>query len=175
MKEMTGASRKRRGYRALAGLLVIAVVCGGLFYAAYHRHLPLPAVWQSKMDLLPDMAARTGTPSAGERAKPLAADSFQVVINQMPVMENGAAPCNIQAENPETNPYDLRVCLYLESTGELLGATHRIERGKRVDELKLDKILLPGEYPILAQLELFDEQRNMVTQLAVSLSLLVRE
>lgn len=167
------AKRLLLGIAALA--LAVCVVCACLIWAAYHRHVRLPEVLQAKLDLLPDSAAQKGTPGADQVDEPLESGSFRVVINQMLIMETGSSPCNIWAENPEENPYDLRVCLYLKDTGELLGATHRIKRGERVDEITLDKVLPAGEYAVTARLELFDDALEPVDQLSLDLSLLVRE
>lgn len=157
------------------GLTVTAlVVCLGVLWAAYTRQIRLPESVQEKVDLLPDTAAREGTPSADQVTSPIEDNNFRIVINQMLTMETGTSPCNILAENPEENPYDLRVCLYLKDTGELLGATHIIQRGKRVDNIKLDQELDAGEYAVVANLEMFDDAQNKVNQLALDLSLLVR-
>lgn len=161
----------------LGGLLLLAVVMarwgiGRVIDGAYERTIHLPDRLQAKVDLLPDRNAVEGTPNAQEVEGDGA--SFQVVLNRYPTMDTGESPCNLWAENPESNPYDLRVSLYLKDTGELLGATHRIERGKRVDEITLDRVLAAGEYPLLAKLELFDETQTAAGQLTVELSLLVR-
>lgn len=158
----------------LAGALALGVGGRWVYRAAYERRVHLPDVLQAQVDLLPDENAREGTPNAGATEEELPTGRFQVVINQLPSMEDGKSPCRILAENPATNPYDLRVCLYLKETGELLGATHRIERGKRVDEIMLDRELAAGEYPILAKLELFDEDLSPAGELGLDLTLLVR-
>lgn len=158
-----------------AAVLAVAVVCGGVFCAAYHRHVRLPDTVQAKIDLLPDTAAQTGTPRSKELESVPEADSFRVVINQQPTVEAGAKQCNLNVENPEVNHYDLRVSLYLKETGELLGATHRIERGKRVDELKLDTVPESGSHEAFALLELFDEAQTLVGELRVDVTLVVQE
>lgn len=147
----------------------------GVCYGSYRRHIRLPDAIQAKVDLLPDASAKSGTPRAAETERPLEAESFRVVINQQPTVESGAKQCNINAENPDVNPYDLRVSLYLKETGELLGATHRIERGKRVEELTLDHVPEAGEHAVFARLELFDEEQNAVGELTVDLKLVVKE
>lgn len=182
-EKILGNAKPLKGFDWIRVLLLLAAVlflaAGGVVYASYHRMLTLPDFLQVKVDLMPDASAKSGTPHAGKTDAGSAETSvdsgnFQVVINKLPTMENGSAPCNLHVENPESNPYDLRICLYLEDTGELLGATHRIERGKRVEELKLDPILLPGEYEVLAQFDLLDDKQEAVSRIAVPLSLLVK-
>lgn len=176
MAETTAGKVKRqvRLPKGLPVLLALLLLVAGTFYGSYERRIHLPEKLQARMDLLPDAAAKEGTPNAGEPETAPDGENFQVVINQLPTMENGRSPCNIQAENPAGNHYDLRVCLYLAETGELLGATHRIERGKRVDELSLDRVLEAGEYPVIAELELFNDDQEQVAELSVELSLLVK-
>lgn len=167
-------ARRGRGLLLLlAGALALLLAGWGIYRAAYERRLHLPDRLQAQIDLMPDENAQEGTPNAGTE-EVLAPEQFQVVINQMPSMESGSSPCRILAENPANNPYDLRVSLYLKETGELLGATHRIQRGKRVDELQLDRELAAGEYPILAKLELFDDELAPAGELGLDLTLRVR-
>lgn len=157
-----------------AAVLVVVIVCVGVLIASYQRRISLPDIVQARMDLLPDVNAEMSTIPVNSE-NPADANSFRVVINQMITMENGSAPCNIQAENPIENAYDLRVCLYLQETGELLGATHRITRGKRVENITLNRELPAGEHPLVAVLELFDDKQNLVTQLNVNIALQVKQ
>lgn len=168
-------AKKYRCWQVIVGaVLTLVMICTGVLIAAYQRCISLPAPIQEKLDLMPDVNALAGTmPAGGDGIG--SENSFQVVINQLLTMENGSSPCNLQTENPVDNIYDLRVSLYLKDTGELLGATHRIQQGKRVDTLKLDRTLPAGEYEIQALLELFDDQQEPVTQLSVDLSLLVKQ
>lgn len=159
---------------ALLGLIAAGVIASRrIVRAAYDGEVTLPDALQAKIDLAVDENAQEGTPNAAETA-PSEEENFQVVINQMPTMDDGNSPCNIMAENPADNPYDLRVSLYLKSTGELLGTTHRIERGMRVEEIALNRCLPAGEYELIAQLDLFDDAQEPAGQFAVELSLLVR-
>lgn len=157
----------------LTVLLVLAGICAGLFFAGYNRWIRLPAELQTRIDLLPDIHAQVGTPNGDGVEEPLETGSFQVVINRLPTVQPGESTCTIWAENPETNPNDLRVSLYLDETGELLGMTHRIARGMRVDELELSRELPVGEYPVTALLEMLDEDQNPAGQLSLSLTLRV--
>lgn len=175
MEEATNVKTKgpiRWWMIVVIGALVLALVGTGVLMAAYQHRVSLPDNVQAKLDLMPDLNAQSSTlPATGSAG----ADSFRVVINQTITMEDGASPCVIGAENPDENSYDLRVSLYLRDTGELLGATHRIRRGKRVDELKLNTVLPAGTYDAVAILELFDDQQTLSGQLSVDISLLVQQ
>lgn len=173
---MEQQKRSRRGLRiALVVFAVVLVAALGIGWAAYARVLQLPDVLQERVELLPDLNAREGTPNAAENGTSPDAESFRIVMNQQPSVASGSNSCSLMAENPAENHYDMRVSLYLKETGQLLGTTHRIERGKRVEMLKLDPVPPPGEHMVLAQLELFDDQLNCVSVLEVELNLVVQE
>ena len=70
-------------------------------------------------------------------------------------MKEGSRACNIEFENPEGNQYNSRINLYLKSDGKRLGGTRRVDPGKYVETVELNRTLEAGEYPLLAKIELF--------------------
>lgn len=125
--------------------------------------------------LIPDTNAREGTPYADQNeAEAPDAGSFRIVLNQQPTVLAGESACNILAENPAENHYDLRVCLYLQEDGTLLGATPRIGRGQNVEMLALEPLPTPGEHPALALLELFNESDQPISTLQMEVTLVVQ-
>ena len=112
---------------------------------------------QDRLDIRPDQDARQGTLYTGE-SREVEDGSFWVLINQLPTMEDGTEECPIQYENPSGNHYSSRVSLYLEESGELLGNTTRVDPGYYVEEISLKERLPPGEYPLTARIELFENQ-----------------
>lgn len=171
MRKRVRVTWAQRLLLSLTGAALAAVL---VLLGAYCGVLRLPESLQERVDLLPDVNARSGTPNAGA-AEPLEAGSFQVVINRLPTVAAGSRECTLWAENPESNPHDLLVRLYLDETGELLGATHRIQRGKRVDTLRLTRVPAPGEYPVTAELELYDEAQAPAGSFSLRLTLRVLE
>lgn len=154
-------------------ILAVGMILAGMLLGAYHRDIILPDVVQEKIDLLPDLNAKEGTAVPNE-SNPVDLGEFRIIINQMLTMDNGESPCNIQVENSAENHYDLRVCLYLKDTGDLLGATHRIGRGKRVEEIDLSQVLPAGNYDVVAVFELFDDDLEKVNEMSVNLNLLIK-
>ena len=89
-------------------------------------------------------------------------------------MEEGERACNILFENAQGTHYDARLSLYRRDTGTLLAHTHRVEVGKRVEELTLSETLPRGEYPVIGQIELF-EGDTLISTLPVELTIRVTE
>ena len=117
----------------------------------------LPDPVQAQVDILPDSHARNGTLHAAEE-RTVEEGDFWVVINQIPKVELGKKTCNLEYENPEANHYSARVNLYLTETGEHLGGTRRVDPGSYVKDITLTKKLETGDYPVTAQIELFQEK-----------------
>ena len=152
-----GRHRRRgaRGWQWACGLLaaLLAAVCG-VFAGSYFGRLRLPDALQAQVDILPDVNARTGSLKAGG-GDPVETGFYQAVFNQTPTLAPGGS-CNIEFENPETNHYNARLALYDGATGELLGSTKRVDPGRYVETLRLDKALPAGKCPALAMIELFE-------------------
>lgn len=117
----------------------------------------LPDPVQAQVDILPDSHARNGTLHAAEE-RTVEEGDFWVVINQIPKVELGKKTCNLEYENPEANHYSARVNLYLADTGEHLGGTRRVDPGNYVKDITLKKKLETGDYPVTAQIELFQDK-----------------
>lgn len=162
--------------RWLALAAVVCVVCT----ACDQRRTPPAATSEpeqppaeSRLEL--DTDAKSGTPHADQNeAEAPDAGSFRIVLNQQPTVLAGQSACNILAENPAENHYDLRVCLYLQEDGALLGTTPRIGRGQNVEMLALEPLPAPGEHPALALLELYDESDQPVSTLQMEVTLVVQ-
>ena len=156
------------GRRAgLAGALRRGVLGG-----AYRGWLRLPALLQQQIDLMPDLAAKDGTLTG---SGPVAAGTYHTVLNLEPTQTGGRGPCSIQFENPAANQYQARLCLYLVNSGELVANTHLVAPGKRVDTTPLRQRLEPGEYPVTAVIELFDQEKEPKGSVMLSITLRITE
>lgn len=170
-RQMKSRRRWRRRRRAAGRMMVSAAVLSGVFAAgACVLYLGLPAPIQARLDILPDKHAREGTLYERENRQ-VEEGSFWVVVNQLPTVEEGAGECNIEYENPAGNHYSARISLYLEETGKLLGNTTRVDPGYYVESIKLKQKLAPGEYPVTARIELFE---NMTPSGEMSIDMTLR-
>lgn len=145
----------------------------GCLTAGYAGTFRPTASLQAQADILPDGRAKAGTLHETQ-GQTLAQGDFWVVLNQIPVMDGETGECNLEYENPESNHYSARVNLYLKSTGELLGGTRRVDPGNYVEIVKLKTMLPPGEYPVTARIELF-QNKEPAGGLSLDMTLRVEE
>ena len=156
MQEHNQRNKSRQRYRlhrnrillVMGCLLVTAAAAGGIAVFRF------PAPVQAWMDIQPDRHAVSGSLHSRE-SREIDKDNFWVVLNQLPTMKEGSRECNIEFENPEGNQYNSRINLYLKSDGKRLGGTKRVDAGKYVETVELNRTLEAGEYPLLAKIELF--------------------
>lgn len=168
-----GQGKRGRGsLPALAAALALLALCAGVFWGAYRGWLRLPALLQQQIDLMPDLAAKDGTLTG---SGPVAAATYHTVLNLEPTQTGGRGPCSIQFENPAANQYQARLCLYLVNSGELVANTHLVAPGKRVDTTPLRQRLEPGEYPVTAVIELFDQEKEPKGSVMLSITLRITE
>ena len=153
-----GDGKSRKKSRKMWHRIVTAGMALGILTAAGCGGMALRSQWtaiQARRDFQPDGNARDGTIYPGETQQ-VEEGSFWVLVNQLPTVEEGSRECSIRYENPAANRYSARISLYLKETGNLLGNTRRVDPGKYVEFLHLKKELPVGEYPVRANLELFE-------------------
>lgn len=151
-----GERRRSRIRRISLILAVTAMMAGGGISCVLVFGLPAPV--QARVDILPDRNAVDGSLHAADGTA-LEEGQYRVVVNQLPTMKEGSQECNLEFENPPENRYGSRINLYLKSTGGRIGGTRLVPPGKYVEMITLNQALEPGEHPVLAKLELFDERK----------------
>lgn len=147
------AFREHAARNTAIALFALVLVALGLFVAAYLGLFKLPAPLQDRVDLLPDVNARTGALNADdEEAAP---GSYRLVLNQSPTMDEGSTTCPIQFENASGNTYNSRLVLVLDETGEELGSTHRVFPNSYVEDIALSRELPAGEHAATAKVTVY--------------------
>lgn len=163
-REQESRSKKRKNKKIRNTVLkmmgVVVIICLG--FCAWVAYYGMPAFIQARIDIAPDENAKTGILHEKEEQEVDIGD-FWVLMNMLPTMEEGSKDCNIEYENPDSNRYSARLSLYLKETGELLGNTRRVDPGNYVETVSLTKELGAGEYPVTADLELFEEEQLVGT------------
>lgn len=159
------ASRKKKqhgsGGRAALWLGMAAgfLILSAMALTVYFRFYGLPPSVQARIDIMPDERAVDGS-LRGPGDDPVPEGEYLVMLNQLPTMRAGSRECPIEFENPAVNHYSSRINLYLSSNGKHLGGTRRVDPGQYVETIELAGKLAPGklepgEYPVLARIELF--------------------
>lgn len=146
-------AKKRRFHWGILSLMTVvlmtAVALAGIAVWG------LPTAVQARIDILPDRRAVDGR-LHGKEGAALEDGQYRVVVNQLPTMKEGSRECNIEFENPPENQYGARINLYETSDGTLIGGTRRVDPGKYVETIELNRTLEAGVYPVWARIELFD-------------------
>ena len=148
--------RRKRVWRILIALGFTAMGIAAVMVCVVFFGFPAPI--QARIDILPDRNAVDGSLHA-EGGGNVADGEFWVMFNQLPTIPEGSQECNLEFENPPENRYGSRINLYLKSTGGRIGGTRLVPPGKYVEMITLNQALEPGEHPVLAKLELFDERK----------------
>lgn len=165
-KRKRSRSRKCRSVALLCVTGAVVILAGA--WAACNG---IPFSAGAGLDIRPEGNARQGSIYSRE-TKEISDGDFWVVLNQLPIMEEGSRDCNIRYENPASNHYTARISLYLDENGSLLGSTTRVDPGYYVETVPLSQTLPAGEYPVTARIELF-EDKNQVGEMTVRIMLQV--
>ena len=71
-------------------------------------------------------------------------------INASPVFATGGSEGNLMLENPANNAKLVVVEIYINETGELVYQSKALPVGSYIENVRLDKVLEPGEYAATA-------------------------
>lgn len=97
-------------------------------------------------------------------------------VNTNPTFLNGISEGNIMIENPEQNAKLLVAEIYLDESQELLYATKAIKPGSYIENVKLDKELVKGEYPATIYFKGYSEDsQEYIGQTAAQITLHIQE
>lgn len=143
--EMVDATKPKKPRAIRWVCITLGGVCALLFallVAAYLGLISLPWGLQERVDMLPDINAKTGTLNV--QPANVAPGDYRLVLNQTPSVSAGSRECSIQFENPEGNEFNSRLVLLLDDTSEEIASTHRLMPGTYVESVALSRTLDPG-------------------------------
>lgn len=145
------AKRSHAARNTFFVLVAVLLAVAGLALAAWLGAFRLPEPLQSRIDLLPDAHAQAGRLNAGDAD--VAPGSFRLVLNQVCTLEPGSLDCPIAFENPQANGYSARLDLAVD--GEWAAGSGIVEPGYRLDALRLNRTLAPGEHKATATVSVY--------------------
>lgn len=164
---------KKRNSRLLAALFALCLLAAatGAFLALRGSGDSLELDQNATMGLLPgvDVAQRQA-----ELQQQLDESMIAFSINTSPVFENGGSEGNLMLENPANNAKLIVVELYLNETEELIYQTKALPAGSYIENVRLDKLLEPGEYPATAYFKAYrEDDHTYIGQVGAALTLYV--
>lgn len=78
-------------------------------------------------------------------------------VNTSPVFESGRSAGNLMLENPENNAKLLVAEIYVDEGNELVYTSKAIAPGSYIENVTLDKVLEPGDYPATVYFKAYRE------------------
>ena len=147
MKETARTTRKKWVLTACAAGVALLLAAGAYFFAMRGPDDSLELADNATMGVLPgiDLAQRQA-----ELQALLDESMIAFSINTSPVFASGSSEGNLMLENPENNAKLLVVEIYRDDTGEMIYQSKALPVGSYIENVALDKVLDPGEYPATA-------------------------
>lgn len=153
--EQTNQTEKKKRYKWVFWLLLLAVLAGGIGYYFYQSKEVVPFI---SADLLPE-PGDANDQRVSERAQEIAdANYFTLQINPEAIFEDGQSPGSIEIVNPGTNVYPIAVDISLLSSGEVIYSSGAINPNQFVENVELTTPLAKGEYPAKATINIYDPE-----------------
>ena len=140
---------KKIGMRWLlpVGAAILLLAAGLYFFPARGPSDSLELDNNATMGILPgiDLAQRQA-----ELQQQLDESMIAFSITTSPVFATGGSEGNLMLENPANNAKLLVVEIYMDETEELLYQSKALPVGSYIENVRLDKVLEPGEYAATA-------------------------
>lgn len=131
---------------AAAGLIAAGVATG--WFAGFGN-----GPWGP--ELTPDPQAVDGTPGVADADTPVEEGQYRMVVNQIPTMQAGDTTCPIELANVPGNHYAVRATI-VDNQDAALYRSGRIDPGRSIAAVELNRALEPGEHAARVIFELFD-------------------
>ncbi len=151
--------KKRLAMVVLAVLLALALIAAVVFFL------------QGGAKILPDPNARSGSLKASSQT--VEPNSYRLVLNQKPVVQEGSTECNIEFEVPSESSYSGRFDLVLDETGEVLASTGMVAPGSNLEKVQLARSLDPGEHKAWAMADVYSGV-NKVNTISAEITIRVK-
>ena len=154
----TTAKPKRKKQILIAALVVLLLAVAGVAYLLLGQDTDgsgLELDDNATMGILPgiDIAQRQV-----ELQQLLDESMIAFSINTSPVFATGSSEGNLMLENPANNAKLLMVEIYRDDTEELIYQSKALPVGSYIENVRLDKVLEPGEYAATAYFKAYHEE-----------------
>jgi hypothetical protein len=154
----TTAKPKRKKQILIAALVVLLLAVAGVAYLLLGQDTDgsgLELDDNATMGILPgiDIAQRQD-----ELQQLLDESMIAFSINTSPVFATGSSEGNLMLENPANNAKLLMVEIYRDDTEELIYQSKALPVGSYIENVRLDKVLEPGEYAATAYFKAYHEE-----------------
>ena len=154
----TTAKPKRKKQILIAALVVLLLAVAGVAYLLLGQDTDgsgLELDDNATMGVLPgiDIAQRQD-----ELQQLLDESMIAFSINTSPVFATGSSEGNLMLENPANNAKLLMVEIYRDDTEELIYQSKALPVGSYIENVRLDKVLEPGEYAATAYFKAYHEE-----------------
>ena len=154
----TTAKPKRKKQILIAALVVLLLAVAGVAYLLLGQDTDgsgLELDDNATMGILPgiDIAQRQD-----ELQQLLDESMIAFSINTSPVFATGSSEGNLMLENPANNAKLLMVEIYRDDTEELIYLSKALPVGSYIENVRLDKVLEPGEYAATAYFKAYHEE-----------------
>ena len=154
----TTAKPKRKKQILITALVVLLLAVAGVAYLLLGQDTDSSGLElddNATMGILPgiDIAQRQD-----ELQQLLDESMIAFSINTSPVFATGSSEGNLMLENPANNAKLLMVEIYRDDTEELIYQSKALPVGSYIENVRLDKVLEPGEYAATAYFKAYHEE-----------------
>ena len=151
MSENAPKKQKKKPWIIAAACLILLVIGGAALWLTREdggaENAPLALDDNATMGVLPGIDVAERQAQLQER---LDEGMIAFSINTSPVFATGGSEGNLMLENPANNAKLLVVEIYMDETEELLYQSKALPVGSYIENVRLDKVLEPGEYAATA-------------------------
>lgn len=150
---------KRKKLLLLAGLLCLLLATGGwLFLTMRDTGGPGDSLELDDNATMGDLPGIDMEQRRAELQQQLDEGMIAFSINANPVFATGGSEGNLMLENPAHNAKLVVVEIYIDETQELIYQSRALPVGSYIENVRLDKVLEPGQYAATAYFKGYREE-----------------
>ena len=169
--------KKRKKQLLLMGVICLLLLAAGAWWFLSSRDADTTADDPLALDDNATMGALPGIDVAERQAQLqelLDESMIAFSINTNPVFATGASEGNLMLENPANNAKLVVVEIYIDETGELVYQSRALPVGSYIENVRLDKVLEPGQYAATAYFKGYrEDDHSFIGQAGAAITITV--